>query len=71
MIQKIEQKEVFEHRWIRDVERIQEVLLYNGYSSTLRDCANLWDDYSEAYAAGWLGLPDDDRELWDILINRI
>ena len=54
-----------------NVRRIQEVLLKNGYSSLLEDCGNLWDDYSDSYAAGWLGLPEDDGDLWNILENRI
>ena len=71
MIQKIENDSYFEHRWIDDVKRIQKVLLDNDYTSTLKDCANLWDNYSEDMCAGWMCLPEDDEELFSILEYRI
>lgn len=65
MIQKIEN---FEHRWIEDVKRIQQVLLDNGYTSTLKDCADLWEDYSDSYCAGWLNMDSyNDEELFSVL----
>ena len=71
MIQKIEKEENFTHWWIGDVKRIQQVLLDNNYSSTLNDCANLWEDYSDSMCAGWLHLPQDDEELFEILERLI
>lgn len=68
---KINDNSNYTHRWIDDVKRIQEVLLNNGYSSLLKDCGDLWEAYSDSYAAGWLGLPEDDEELWNILENLI
>lgn len=61
----------FTHRWLEDVERIQKVLLENGYSSPLSDCSGLWNDYSGSMCAGWLGLPEDDKDLWEILKDFI
>ena len=67
MIQKIENDKGFTHRWIGDVKRIQQVLLDNNYSSLLKDCAELWENYSDSMCAGWVSLPDYDYELFRIL----
>lgn len=61
----------FTHRHLEDVKRMQRVLQANGYHADLDDCARLWDDYSDMYAAGWLGLPSDDDELLNTLINQL
>jgi hypothetical protein len=61
----------YTHRWIEDVKRIQQVLLDNGYSSLLEDCGRLWDNYSDDMCAGWMGLLEDDEELFNILKYRI
>ena len=47
MIKKIENDKDFTHRHIHDVKRIQQVLLDNNYSSLLKDCAELWENYSD------------------------
>lgn len=70
-IVKINDSGIYTHRWLLDVERIQRVLLANGYSSLLEDCGRLWDDHSDDYCAGWLGLPEDDEDLWGELQNLI
>lgn len=67
MIKKIKQNKAYQHRHQSDVERIQQVCMRNGYEADLEDCAGIWDDYSDMYAAGWLGLPDDNDELWQII----
>lgn len=54
----------FTHRHLHDVERIQQVCEQNGYEADLEACAFLWDEYSDSMCAGWLGLPDDNEELW-------
>lgn len=72
MIQKIindENNSEIDHH--SDCHRIQEVLLRNGYTSTLKDCYDLWSDYSYSYAAGWLYLPEEDEELWNTIQYRI
>lgn len=65
MIRKV--KEIKPHRHHEDVERIQRVILQNGYEADYDDAAKIWDDFSDSYSAGWLGLPDDDKELWQII----
>jgi hypothetical protein len=55
-----------------ECQRIKKVLIKNGYINTgLRDAMGLWSDYSEEYAAGWLGLPEDDEELFDCIKHHI
>ncbi len=71
MIRKINDDTTFTHRWIDDVKRIQKVLLDNGYSSLLEDCANLWEAYSDDYCAGWMRLEKDDKDLFNILESRL
>lgn len=71
MIQKIKSDKGFTHRHIGDVKRIQQVLLDNNYSSLLEDCVGLWDDYSDDFCAGWMCLPENDDELFDILESRL
>lgn len=72
MIKKISSTgENFEHRHYADVVRIKQVLLKNGYDADLPSCANIWDEYSDSYAAGWLGLPKDDDELWQAIQWRV
>lgn len=63
MITKINLDEDFQHRHKSDCERIQKLLLELGYSSTLKDCGELWDDYSDTMAAGWLNLGESDEDL--------
>lgn len=58
----------FNHRHLGDVVRIQQVCEQNGYEADLEACAYLWDEYSDRYAAGWLGLPEDDNDLWTEII---
>lgn len=71
MIKKIRIQDKFEHRHIDDVKRIQVVLLKNGYDADLQSCASIWEDYSDSYAAGWLGLPESDDELFTIIGWRV
>lgn len=67
MIQNIEDDKGFTHRWVDDVKRIQQVLLDNNYSSLLKDCAELWENYSDLMCVGWVSLPDYDDELFETL----
>lgn len=55
------------HRY--DVERIMRVLAQAGRFRGFFDCYEFWSQYSDSYAAGWMGLPDSDEELRQILLN--
>ena len=61
------EKEKFEHRFIKDVERIQQVMVSKGYYCTLKMSATMWEEYSDAYCAAWLILPESDDKLINIL----
>lgn len=61
----------FEHRHQHDIERMQRVCRVNGYDAGLKDLAEIWDEYSYMFSAGWLGLPSSDDELWQILESKI
>jgi hypothetical protein len=71
MIRKIIKEDDYRHRHHSDVERLQRVMLQNGYEADLRSAAGIWEDYSDDYAAGWLGMPDDDEELWQTIEHRV
>ena len=71
MIRKINNDKNFQHRHLSDVERIQSCCLQHGYEADLKECADIWNNYSNMFAAGWMGLPNDDEELWNCIIPRI
>lgn len=71
LIWKIGDPEDYQHRHKDDVERLQRVLLANGYYSELQSCADIWQNYSDDYEAGWMGMPNDDDELWGIVEWRV
>jgi hypothetical protein len=71
MIRKIENKPMSIHRHHSDVERLQRVMLQNGYEADYDSAAGIWEDYSDDYAAGWLGMPEEDDELWQRIEDRV
>jgi hypothetical protein len=54
-----------------DIEEMQRVLIANGYEASRDDLIACWTDYSDSYAAGWMGLPSNDDELLSILLGRL
>jgi hypothetical protein len=65
--------EEYHHRHLHDVMTIQRVCRDNNLELSLEECADAWEDYSELYAAGWLGLPEEEDVLFDIIntINKM
>ena len=63
---KLEKNQDYSHEYHKDdCERIQKVLLKKGYLSTLNNCYDLWDKFSDSMAAVWINVPeDDDDEIW-------
>ena len=53
-----------EGEYQHDVERIVRIAATRGYILSPADAQAAWEAYSESMAAGWLGLPEDDNELW-------
>lgn len=60
----------FTHRHLADVERIFSVMSVGGVDTDMETCAYIWDEYSDDCAAGWIGLPDDDQDLFDTIMRK-
>jgi hypothetical protein len=71
MIRKIEKKMMSIHLHHSDVERLQHVMLQNGYDADYDSAAGIWQEYSDDNAAGWLSLPEDDDKLWETVAHRV
>jgi hypothetical protein len=54
-----------------DVTRIQRCLLVTTLTVTPLQALSMWLDYSENHCASWLQLPDDDKELLNILRQNL
>jgi hypothetical protein len=54
-----------------DIARIQHCLLLGAHTVTPLQAVSMWLDYSESHCALWLQLPDDDKELLNILLPRL
>jgi len=55
-----------------DAERIKDILISKGFiNAGLNDAIHLWGEYSDSYCAGWLGLPDDDDDVYDCIKSYI
>lgn len=50
-----------------DAIRIQKLLELNGYKCTINDAFSIWGYYSDVHCANWLGLPESDDDLLNIL----
>ncbi len=57
---------VSEHgeRYIDDIKRIKRILIEHDYNASLTLAEMLWDRYSDSMCAGWMGLPDEDEEVF-------
>jgi hypothetical protein len=51
-------------RYPADVRRIREVALRHGVTLDDDQAEAAWENYSDSMAAGWMGLPDSDDDLW-------
>jgi hypothetical protein len=61
-----------EERYREDCELIKSALVENGFvNAGLRDAIYLWGEYSESFAAGWLGLPDTSEEIYECVRHYI
>lgn len=59
-----------EHRFIAypaDCRRLQAAFLEMGFSFTIPEVKELWEERSELWSAGWLDLPPTAGELADAL----
>ena len=53
-----------------DVRRIVELFKSKGIIITPSEAEELWDDYSDSMCAGWLILPSNDNELFEIVVEQ-
>ena len=49
-----------EARHTMDCNRLVEVFADRSYELSITDAEIIWIEYSDSFAAGWLGLPADD-----------
>ena len=55
----------------KDAERIVRVLANCGVEVTEDEAVEIWELHSDyGHAAGWLGLPDEDVDLAEVLMNE-
>ncbi len=47
-----------------DCERIQAICAARDYDVSITDADALWSKFSDSLCAGWLGLPDDDEDVF-------
>lgn len=59
--------ENFQHRHLESVIDMKERAEKHGLILSLDEVSNIWEFYSDMYCAGWLGPPDDDEVLVNIL----
>jgi hypothetical protein len=52
-------------KYRKDIERIVAVYEKYGYAISHNDALKAWECYSDALAAGWLILPDEDSLIFE------
>lgn len=62
-----ERQDEIDFRHLDDIERMENVLATHGYSATRGDLDDAWSAHSETSCASWLGLPEDDDQLFQQL----
>lgn len=55
------------YEYTEDIKRIKKAALEFGKVLSDENAVELWEDYSDRFAAGWLVLPKDDLDLYTIL----
>lgn len=70
LIDYLEQEYIYKSiYWAEDVRRIVEVMKKRDIEITPKEAEKIWDLYSDSYCAQWLGLPDDDEQLFYTIIE--
>jgi hypothetical protein len=54
-----------------DIDVMVRVLKKNDCSASRADLRKAWEAYSESYAAGWMTLPNDDDDIYQILMRNL
>ncbi len=63
--------EIFTGEYKDDCIRIQRILKEKGYITTLQQCEELWQSYSDSMCAGWMGLGEKDEDVFNNIHSRI
>ena len=50
-----------------DSIRIVKVAFEHGIILTLKQAEDVWELYNDSMCASWMGLPETDEELWEII----
>ena len=53
-----------------DIIRIINVCAKHNIEITIAEAEELWSTYSDDYCAQWLGLPDSDEHLFEMIIEQ-
>ena len=69
IMQENESNELNGYSFPEDIIRIKKVMRDKGIELTTKEVDDLWGIYSDECFAQWLGLPDDDEKLAEIIIN--
>lgn len=64
---KILDKYSYDIAYKSDCERIQKLCLSHDLYVPLNVCYEIWEEYSDTYAAGWLFLYKTDEGLWNAI----
>lgn len=64
-----EKEELTGYSFPEDIIRIKKVMRDRGIDLTTAEADEIWSVHSDNYCAIWLGLPSDDNELFDIIIE--
>jgi hypothetical protein len=62
-------KNVLNIQYLDDIKRIQKVMCHNGYEITLLQVEELWEKLSNRFACGWRILPENDLELYQLILE--
>lgn len=68
---KIKVKRIYRCDCANDVNRIRHALLMAGYDVTLTEAMQLWEEYSGDICAAWITVPNNNREIVEIVERYI
>jgi hypothetical protein len=65
-------RELWKEHHREESERLQNLLIAKGFTScSIGEAEGLWMSYSDDYAAGFLGMPDTDDELYECIKDQL
>ena len=65
-------RELWKEHHREESVRLQNLLIAKGFTScSIGEAEGLWMSYSDDYAAGFLGMPDTDEELYECIKDQL